>query len=143
MQTIKFKKLHPEAKLPEYKTENAVGADVYSVEDVTIPSGKWKIVATGLCYDLPNNLEMQIRSRSGLAANNGIFVLNGIGTLDCDYRGEVKVILANFSDVDYDVKIGDRIGQIVVNEVPLTNFIFVEEISNTERGTGGFGSTGK
>lgn len=140
MQTIKFKRLHPEAKLPEYKTENAVGADVYSVEDVTIEAGKVAIIKTGWATEFDPNLEIQIRGRSGLASK-GIFT--HLGSLDSDFRGEIGVILYNTTSESFDVKKGDRIGQFVVAESPVVDFKVVKELSETDRGTGGFGSTGK
>ena len=139
--SIKFK-LAEGAALPEYKTSGAAGADVCSNEDCSIDPDSWKMVSTGLFPEIPENFEIQVRSRSGLAAKNGVFVLNSPGTVDSDYRGEIKVILANMSDKVFEVRKGDRIAQLVVSPVSQANFETVSEISDTERSTGGFGSTG-
>lgn len=138
---IKFK-LADGAALPEYKTAGAAGADVCSNEDCSIDPNSWKMVSTGLFPEIPENFEIQVRSRSGLAAKNGVFVLNSPGTVDSDYRGEIKVILANMSDKVFEVKKGDRIAQLIVSPVQQADFSIVSEISETERSAGGFGSTG-
>jgi len=143
MITINVKKLSDTAQLPEYKSENAIGADICSNEKLIIKAGKFSLVKTGLAIDLPQTHEAQVRSRSGLAAKNGVFVLNSPGTIDPDYVGEVGVILANFGDKDFEINIGDRIAQLVISEKPLVHFKLVKEIKNTDRGTNGFGSTGK
>lgn len=143
MQTVYVKKLNEDAKIPEYMSENAVGADVNSIENVIIPVGKVKLVKTGLAPEIPNNLEIQVRSRSGLAAKNGVFVLNSPGTIDPDYTGEIGVILANFGEKDFEVKKGDRIAQLVISEKPLAQFKEkIGDLKETERGSGGFGHTG-
>jgi dUTP pyrophosphatase len=143
MQTVYVKKLNEDAKIPEYMSENAVGADVTSIENVIVPVGKIKLVKTGLAPEIPNNLEIQVRSRSGLAAKNGVFVLNSPGTIDPDYTGEIGVILANFGEKDFEVKKGDRIAQLVISEKPLAQFKEkIGDLKETERGSGGFGHTG-
>jgi len=143
MQTVYVKKLNEDAKIPKYMSENAVGADVTSIENVIIPVGKVKLVKTGLAPEIPNNLEIQVRSRSGLAAKNGVFVLNSPGTIDPDYTGEIGVILANFGEKDFEVKKGDRIAQLVISEKPLAQFKEkIGDLKETERGSGGFGHTG-
>ena len=139
--SIKFK-LAEGASLPEYKTSGAAGADVCSNENCSIDPNSWKMVSTGLFPEIPENFEIQVRSRSGLAAKNGVFVLNSPGTVDSDYRGEIKVILANMSDKPFEIKRGDRIAQLVVSPVQQADFETVTEISETERSAGGFGSTG-
>lgn len=139
--SIRFK-LAEGALLPEYKTSGAAGADVCSNEDCSINPNSWKMVSTGLFPEIPENFEIQVRSRSGLAAKNGVFVLNSPGTVDSDYRGEIKVILANMSDKVFEIKKGDRIAQFVVTPVRQADFEAVREISETERSSGGFGSTG-
>ena len=139
--SIKFK-LSDGASLPEYKTTGAAGADVCSNEYCSINPGSWKMVSTGLFPEIPENFEIQVRSRSGLAAKNGVFVLNSPGTVDSDYRGEIKVILANMSDKVFEIKKGDRIAQLVVSPVQQADFSIVSEVSETQRSTGGFGSTG-
>jgi len=143
MQIVYLKKLNEDAKIPKYMSENAVGADVTSIENVIIPVGKVKLVKTGLAPEIPNNLEIQVRSRSGLAAKNGVFVLNSPGTIDPDYTGEIGVILANFGEKDFEVKKGDRIAQLVISEKPLAQFKEkIGDLKETERGSGGFGHTG-
>ena len=139
--SIKFK-LAEGAVLPEYKTTGAAGADVSSNEDCSINPRSWQMVSTGLFPEIPENFEIQVRSRSGLAAKNGVFVLNSPGTVDSDYRGEIKVILANMSDKVFEVRKGDRIAQLVVTPVQQADFSIVSEVSETERSVGGFGSTG-
>ena len=132
------------AVVPCYKTEGAAGADVCALidEKVVLKPGERTILPTGLFFEIPQGYEIQVRPRSGLAAKNGVTVLNTPGTIDSDYRGELKVILINLGDSDFEISSGDRIAQIVVAPVTLGNFIQVESISETERGTGGFGSTG-
>lgn len=139
--SIKFK-LAEGAALPEYKTTGAAGADICSNEDCSIDPNNWKMVSTGVFPEIPENFEIQVRSRSGLAAKNGVFVLNSPGTVDSDYRGEIKVILANISDKPFEIRKGDRIAQLVVSPVQQANFEIVSDISETERSAGGFGSTG-
>ena len=133
------------AIVPEYKTSGAAGADVcaYLSEDVVIKKGCRAMIPTGLCFSIPQGFEIQVRPRSGLAAKNVVTVLNTPGTIDSDYRGEVKVILINLGDEDFVVKNGDRIAQIVVAPVTIGLFQLVSELDETERGSGGFGSTGK
>lgn len=132
------------AVVPCYKTAGAAGADVCALLDdkVVLKPGERTILPTGLFFEIPKGYEIQVRPRSGLAAKNGVTVLNTPGTIDSDYRGELKVILINLGDSDFEISSGDRIAQIVVAPVTLGNFIQVESISETERGTGGFGSTG-
>ena len=132
---------------PEYATEGASGFDLRANLAYTIPVGKRAVIETGLFFELPNNFEIQIRPRSGLAAKNGITVLNSPGTVDSDYRGEIKVILINLGDEPFTIATGDRIAQAVITPVTAKNIVKllkVTEISdNTERSSGGFGSTGK
>lgn len=132
------------AVVPCYKTAGAAGADVCALlsDKVVLKPGERTILPTGLFFEIPQGYEIQVRPRSGLAAKNGVTVLNTPGTIDSDYRGELKVILINLGDSDFEISSGDRIAQIVVAPVTLGNFIQVESISETERGTGGFGSTG-
>ena len=133
------------AILPEYKTSGAAGADIcaYIPETIIIKKGERAMIPTGLFFAIPEGFEIQVRPRSGLAAKNGIIVLNTPGTIDSDYRGEVKVILANLGSEDFEVKNGDRIAQIVLAPVTIGAFEQVSELDETERGAGGFGSTGK
>lgn len=132
------------AVVPCYKTAGAAGADVCALlsDKVVLKPGERTILPTGLFFEIPQGYEIQVRPRSGLAAKNGVTVLNTPGTIDSDYRGELKVILINLGDSDFEISSGDRIAQIVVAPVTLGKFIQVESISETERGTGGFGSTG-
>lgn len=132
------------AVVPCYKTEGAAGADVCALldEKVVLKPGERTILPTGLFFEIPQGYEIQVRPRSGLAAKNGVTVLNTPGTIDSDYRGELKIILINLGDEDFEINSGDRIAQIIVAPVTLGNFIQTESISVTERGAGGFGSTG-
>ncbi len=130
------------AELPEYKTSGSAGFDVKSNEDKTIKAGKWALISTGIFVEIPLGFEIQVRSRSGLAFKSGIFVLNSPGTIDSDYRGEIKIILANFSDDDFEVSKGDRIAQLVVSKVFQAEIIETKNLSETQRSDGGFGHTG-
>ena len=132
------------AIIPEYKTVGVAGADVYAYlkESVTLKVGKSCVIPTGVFYEIPEGFEIQVRPRSGLAAKNGITVLNTPGTIDSDYRGELQVILINLGNEDFVVRNGDRIAQIIVAPVIQGNFVQVKNLSVTERGQKGFGSTG-
>lgn len=110
--------------------------------ELVIPAGEYRTVPTGVYLEIPDGFEVQVRSRSGLAFKNGIMVLNSPGTIDSDYRGEVKICLMNHSKVDYTVRNGDRIAQLVLSRFEKAVFSFKNELSSTERGIGGFGSTG-
>lgn len=145
MNTINIKCVAQEgAVIPEYKTAGAAGADIcaYITDPITIPAGKYAMVPTGLFFEIPMGYEVQIRPRSGLAAKNGVTVLNTPGTIDSDYRGEIKIILINLGDKDFVINNGDRVAQMVIAPVTQGTFEIVSELSETERGTGGFGSTG-
>lgn len=132
------------AKLPLYKTSGAAGADICALlkEPLVIESGKSAMVPTGLFFEIPQGYEVQIRPRSGLAAKNGVTVLNTPGTIDSDYRGEINVILINLGDKPFTVNNGDRIAQMLVAPVIQADFSVVTSLEETERGAGGFGSTG-
>lgn len=138
---VKLKK-SDEAIIPNYQTEKSAGLDLHSVEDVTLKPGQITTVRTGLHMALPEGTELQIRPRSGLAAKHGITVLNSPGTIDADYRGEIKVVLINFSEKTYKIKKFDRIAQGVLAKYEHADFVEVEDLDKTER-QGGFGSTGK
>lgn len=140
---VEFVKLNKEAKIPAYKTAGSAGCDLHSTKNVTILPRCTEIIPTGLAVAVPEGYEMQVRPRSGLAAKHGLTVLNAPGTVDSDYRGEVKVILFNNSGVSFRIEAGDRIAQAVFNRVPQALFSLVEQLPDTERGSGGFGSTGK
>jgi dUTP pyrophosphatase len=140
-----IKKLHKAVNIPEYKTNGSSGLDLeaFLEKDLIVKSNQTIIVPTGLSIAIDQNLEIQIRPRSGLAAKNNITVLNTPGTIDSDYRGEIKVILINLGNDDFVIKNGDRIAQMVISPVIKTEFEIVDELPNTLRGLGGFGSTGK
>ena len=129
--------------LPKYATEHAAGLDVVAAEDLTLQPGKRHAVATGFAIAIPAGYEVQVRPRSGLALKNGITCLNTPGTIDADYRGEVKVILANLGAEPFAVKRGERIAQLVPAAVQRAAFAEVDELDETARGAGGFGSTGQ
>ncbi|MBQ5906568.1 MAG: dUTP diphosphatase [Spirochaetia bacterium] len=130
--------------VPSYETSGAAGADVRAFlnEPVVIPVGKRAMIPTGLFFAIPEGFEIQVRPRSGLAAKNGVTVLNTPGTIDSDYRGEVKIILINLGDADFTVNNGDRIAQLIVAPVTQGIFVKTDKLDETERGAGGFGSTG-
>ncbi len=128
--------------LPAYATSGAAGMDICAAESLNLRAGKRHAVATGFAFAIPDGYEVQVRPRSGLALKHGITCLNTPGTIDSDYRGEVKVILANLGEDDFMINKGDRIAQIVVAPVTHGNLIEVEDLDETVRGTGGFGSTG-
>ena len=140
---LKIKKLNPEAIIPAYQTKEAAGFDLHSIEDVVLKPGERKLIGTGLAFEIEYGYEVQIRPRSGLAFKHGITVLNSPGTIDSDYRGEIKILLINHSNEKFEIKKGDRIAQAVVAPVIQAEIVEVEELSLTERGEGGFGSTGK
>ena len=145
---IRFKNESSNAD-PEYATTGSSGFDLRASlsQKLVIPIGKRVMVPTGLYFELPEGLEIQVRPRSGLAAKNGVTVLNTPGTIDADYRGEIKVILINLGDEPFEIENGDRIAQAVVASVIGKKVIRLNKVSeineNTERGAGGFGSTGK
>lgn len=130
--------------VPSYETSGAAGADVRAFlnEPVVIPVGKRAMIPTGLFFAIPEGFEIQVRPRSGLAAKNGVTVLNTPGTIDSDYRGEVKIILINLGDADFTVNNDDRIAQLIVAPVTQGIFVKTDKLDETERGAGGFGSTG-
>ncbi len=132
------------AVIPCYKTEGAAGADVCAFinEPVTIAPGSFAMIPTGLFFEIPMGYEIQVRPRSGLAAKNGITVLNTPGTIDSDYRGELKIILINLGKEAFVVNNGERIAQIIVSPVTLADFTITDSLSDTTRGEKGFGSTG-
>jgi len=128
--------------LPAYATDGAAGMDVVSAEDVTIAPGARHPVATGLSMAIPQGYEIQVRPRSGLAFKHGITVPNTPGTIDSDYRGELKVLLINHGTEDFAIARGDRVAQLVLAPVVQAAWAEVDELDATERGAGGFGSTG-
>lgn len=128
--------------LPAYATHGAAGMDVVAAEDVVIAPGARHAVATGFAMAIPEGYEVQVRPRSGLALKHGVTCLNTPGTIDCDYRGEVKVILANLGDAPFAIARGDRIAQLVPAPVQRATLDEVTSLDATARGAGGFGSTG-
>ena len=144
MTEILIKKLSKNISLPKYATDGSSGMDLAADIDseIEIAPGKTVIIPTGLAVSVPKNFEIQIRPRSGLAAKNQISVLNTPGTIDADYRGELKVILINLSDVTFTIEKGLRIAQMVLCPVIKATLKEVETLEETKRGSGGFGSTG-
>lgn len=140
--TLLFKRIHPDAVLPAYAHPSDVGMDIRSVDELVIPSGKYALVHTGLVMLLPPMYEAQVRPRSGLALKSGVTVLNAPGTIDSGYRGEVGVILANFGDVDFIVRKGDKVAQLVIAPVTRPEIVETDLVDVTDRGASGFGSTG-
>lgn len=145
MITISLRRLPHGADLPlpAYATSGAAGMDVVAAEDVTLAPGARHAVATGFAIAIPEGFEVQVRPRSGIALKHGITCLNTPGTIDSDYRGEVKVILANLGDAPFEVKRGDRIAQLVPAQVTRAALIESADLDETDRGGGGFGSTGR
>ncbi|MGN6817547.1 MAG: dUTP diphosphatase [Sphingomonas sp.] len=129
--------------LPTYATAGAAGMDVVAAEALTLAPGARHAVATGFAIAIPEGYEVQVRPRSGLALKHGVTCLNTPGTIDHDYRGEVKVILANLGDQPFDIARGDRIAQLVPAPVQRAALDEVAELDETDRGSGGFGSTGR
>jgi dUTP pyrophosphatase len=129
--------------LPSYATPGSAGLDLRAAETVTLKPGSRALVATGISIALPGNFEAQVRPRSGLAIKHGITVLNSPGTIDADYRGEIKVPLINLGTEDFVINRGDRIAQMVVAPVMRVGLVEVDMLENTPRGASGFGSSGK
>lgn len=140
---VKIVKNNP-FKLPEYETKGSAGVDLqaYVENSVVLKPMERALIPTGIFIELPVGYEAQVRARSGLAIKHGISLVNGIGTIDSDYRGEIKVILINLGDKDFTINNGDRIAQMVFIKHEQANFELVEQLEDTERGAGGFGHTG-
>lgn len=145
MYEILIKKLHSDVNIPKYETEGSSGLDLeaYIEKDLRLLSGERKLVPTGVSVAMPNNFEIQIRPRSGLAYKNGISVVNTPGTIDSDYRGEIKVLLINLGTETVTIKKFQRIAQMVICPIIKANLKEVQELPETIRGAGGFGSTGQ
>tara|TARA_Y100000590_G_scaffold5293_1_gene7114 strand:+ start:4368 stop:4805 length:438 start_codon:yes stop_codon:yes gene_type:complete len=145
MVKVLVKKLDPQVELPTYKTKGSSGMDLMAFvkEPIKITPKKSALISTGISLAMPNDVEIQIRPRSGLAAKSNISVLNTPGTIDSDYRGEIKVILFNHGSEEFIVKNKDRIAQIVLVPIVKIDFEEVDNLPDTQRGVGGFGSTGK
>ena len=144
MTKILIKRLSKNIPLPKYETDGSSGMDLSANIDneINIGPGKTAIIPTGIAVSIPKNFEIQIRPRSGLAAKNQISVLNSPGTIDADYRGELKVILVNLGEKDFKIEKGFRVAQMVLCPVIRAKFKEVDTLEETERGTSGFGSTG-
>jgi len=142
---IKFIPQNKNLKIPKYATEGSSGADIYAdiLEDIIIKPSKTTLIPTGIFMEIPFGFEIQIRPRSGLALKNGITLPNTPGTIDSDYRGELKIIVHNLSKEDFILKIGERIAQMVLMPVYKINWKTVDSLDETERNHGGFGHTGK
>jgi dUTP diphosphatase len=141
---VRIKRLRPDASLPRYMTSHAAGMDLAAAidEPVTLAARERASVGTGIAISLPEGYEAQIRPRSGLASRHGITLLNSPGTIDADYRGEIRVILINHGSEAVTIRSGDRIAQMIVGPVTWVDWIEVDELDETERGGGGFGHTG-
>ncbi|WP_042275568.1 dUTP diphosphatase [[Clostridium] dakarense] len=142
MYTLKIKKLSEEAMIPNFAHKGDAGMDLYSIEEVVIPSNETRLIKTGISIQLPKNTEAQVRPRSGMALKHSITVLNTPGTIDEGYRGEICIILINHGKEEFVVTKGMKIAQMVVKPIYDINIEEVKELDNTERGKGGFGSTG-
>ena len=140
--TLAFKRVHPDAVLPAYAHPSDAGMDLRSVADLEIPRGGRALVPAGLVALLPPGYEAQVRPRSGLARKHGVTVLNTPGTIDSGYRGEIGSILANFGEAAFAVKKGDRIAQLVIAPGTQPQVVEADVLDATDRGAGGFGSTG-
>jgi dUTP pyrophosphatase len=140
---VLLKRLNNDSTVPTYMSKGASGLDLYSAEDKLILPGRWDIVGTGIAVEIPPGYEGEVRSRSGLSKDFGVFVLNSPGTIDSDYRGEVKVILMNLGYEPFRIKKGDRIAQLIISPVVRADIIEVKELSPSERDSGGFGHTGR
>jgi dUTP pyrophosphatase len=142
---VYIKRLHSfDLPLPRYMTAGAAGVDLYAAveDDLAIAPGGWALIPTGIAIALPEDYEAQIRPRSGLALKYGLTLLNTPGTIDWDYRGEIKVIVINLGDKEYILQRGERIAQMIFNRVEKAELIEVQELDDTNRGAGGFGHTG-
>lgn len=140
---VNIKRLDPQVDLPNYATEGSAGADICCTEDFLIHPGQRVLVGCGFALELPEAYEAQVRPRSGMANKHGITVANAPGTIDSDYRGEVKVLLLNTSNNTFRGKKGQRVAQLVINPITIGKFIEVDELGESDRGEGGFGSTGE
>ena len=141
---IPIKRIHEDAKLPAYQTEGSAAADIFACIDdpVTLQQGEITTIPTGLVFEIPVGYEVQLRARSGLSAKYGIGLANGVGTIDADYRGEVGVLLINLGSEAFVVEPGMRIAQMAVSPCPQVTFQEIDEVTETTRGAGGYGSTG-
>lgn len=146
--TINIKRIlsgFDDVELPRYATEGSAGMDIRAAvnDEVILKAGKTILVPTNFSLEIPEGFEIQVRPRSGMAINHSIGILNSPGTIDSDYRGEIKIILFNFGEEDFIIKRGDRIAQLIVSRVYRTMLKEIDELNSTGRGSGGFGHTGK
>ena len=135
-------KLDDGIDIPKYHSELAAGCDLVTTEDILLNPGDIHIFETGISLEIPSGYEGHVRSRSGLSSKFGVVVVNGVGTIDADYRGLIKVPLINIGPKSYQISKGDRVAQLVISPVVQANFVISTELSETERGVGGLGSTG-
>lgn len=145
---IKFKRLRKELNhipLPSYATKGSSGLDIYAAiaKPITLSCRAIEMVPTNISVEIPEGYEIQVRPRSGLAAKHGIGILNSPGTIDSDYRGEIKIIIINFGKEDFIIQPAERIAQLVLSKVYTAEFVETKELNNTKRGEGGFGHTGR
>lgn len=142
-----FKRVDPDIKnpIPEYKTSGSAGMDITSasLNEVIIKPGETKLIPSNFILEIPHGYEGQIRPRSGLALKHNVTVLNSPGTIDSDYRGEVKVLLINHGEKEFKIKFCDRIAQLIISKCEIAELLSSKSLSNTKRGSGGYGSTGK
>lgn len=145
MESLEIKKISDQVEIPKYMTPGSSGFDLQAAieNSIVIEPGDFELIPNGIKCEIPVGFEGQVRPRSGLAVKEGMSVLNTPGTIDSDYRGEIKTILFNFSNEPYTVKPGDRIAQMIISKVYQPEIVSVEEISETRRGEGGFGHSGK
>lgn len=145
---IKFKRIEKDLNhipLPSYATKGSAGMDIYAAleKPISISKGAIELVPTNISVEIPEGFEIQVRPRSGLAAKHGIGILNSPGTIDSDYRGEIKIIIINFGKEDFIIQPAERIAQLVVSKVYTAKLIAADDLNNTLRGEGGFGHTGR
>lgn len=140
--TISFKRENDEIEVPIKAFNGDAGFDLRASDDYTVFRYDTKLIKTGLYFDIPQGYEIQVRSRSGMAIKNNVFVLNSPGTIDSTYKGEVGVILTNLGARPFEIKAGDRIAQAVVSEIPSIKLVETKSVGESDRGSGGFGSTG-
>jgi dUTP pyrophosphatase len=139
---LKIKKTKPHAITPQYANPGDAGMDLFSAEDYLIKSGERCLISTGIQTEFPTGYELQIRPRSGLALKHGISIVNTPGTVDAGYRGEIGIILINHGKEEFKINQGDKIAQAVLNKIEIATIEESDNLSDTQRGTGGFGSTG-
>lgn len=141
---MKIRIISESGKMPEYKTKGSAGFDLeaFTEEDIVLAPGERFLVPTGIYMELPEGYEAQVRARSGLSIKNGICLINGVGTVDADYRGELRVPLVNLGQETFTVHNGDRIAQVVISRFEQVQFELTDSLDETERGEGGFGHTG-